>query len=1049
MARFSLGVTMHKFLLLSVSPMALFAAAAPSAAQTVSSNTSSNLATGGSDVTINSGVTVSPAAGAAVTVNSNNTVTNNGTITFNGVNDSAGIVASGGLAGSITNAGTITDSETSTASDTDGDGDNDTPLANGSGRYGIHVVGTGTGAPFTGTVTNSGTITVVGNNSAGIAIDAPLTGSLVSSGAVSVIGSDSYAIHTGAVSGDVTISGATSAQGENAVGVAIDGDVGGALTVSSSITATGFRDSGALYTYPDADDLLIGGPGLAVAGSVGGGISIDSAGSVISYGSAPAVQIGAASGTTIGLVADTTYGLSIAGAVTGSGINAGVDAQAIRIGDEGGTVAIAGGISIAGTVSAVANQANALGLELASGTSTPTLNVSGTLSSTGGVGTFASRALVIDAGASVPSLVNSGTIAAYNSGSAGTSAAIQDLSGTLASITNTGTIAASLTGTYAATQYTAIDLSANTSGVTIAQSASTVSGAVLPTIVGQVITGSGNDSLTLTAGSLTGAVSLGAGNDTVSLASAQLVGNVDFGSGVGTLALSGSAALTGDVTLGAGSSITLADTASFTGTLVQNGNPVALTIAGGSFVPTTTGAVALSSLSVGSTGVLGVHLDPATASGTLYTVSGGANFTSGASVALTIASLVTEPQSYTIIQAGSLTGASNLTLTTADLPYLYQAALTTDATAGTVGVTIGAKTAAELGLNRSGTAAYSAIYAAIPADSAVTAAFIAATDAASFAHIYGEMLPEHAGGTFLAAADISRGAAAFMASDSAPRSTSGGLSLWVGQLGNRASKDQGDTESYDLTSWGLAFGAEYKLGKFGTAGIGYDWSYNSVDNGDNANQVIGYLSEISGYWRGSWGGLHLSGRAAIGQVSYTSKRYLTNPVDDSDIVAQSAADWTGHTIAFDGGASYQLAVGRVYFRPTVQVDYFRLREDAHQETGGGDAFDLLLAKRTSDSLAGTYSLVTGYQLGRGETASRVELELGDRSRLNGSVGDTTASYAGGSTFTLQPDALRYGPLAAARFVVGNDFYGVSAELRAQKLEDYVATGFSVALKLNL
>jgi len=1011
---------MPKSLLLTACPFALIAAATPANAQTVSSNTGSNLntSTTPADITINSGITVSPASGAAVTVDSNNSVTNNGTISFTDVSDATGILASTGLSGTITNAGTITNTETSTASDSDSDGDNDTPLANGANRYGIHGAGT-----FVGTMTNSGTITVTGNTSAGIAVDGSLTGSLVNSGTITVIGSDSDGIHAQAVSGDITVSGAVTAQGENAVAVALDGDIGGAVAISSTVTSTGFRATASVYSYPDSDDLLIGGPAVRIGGSVAGGVSLTSAGAVYSYGSAPALQIGSAAPVTLGLASGSNYGLVLAGTVGGLGVNVGVDAHALTIGGAGGSAMITGGISNTGTITATGNQANATAVELAGGAMVPTVNNTGSITATGGVGAYTANAVLVDTDASLPSLVNSGSIIATSSGNTGSTTAVRDLSGTLTSITNSGTITASLTGTYGSSQATAIDLSANTSGVTITQ----------------------------TAGSINGAIVLGAGDDTLTLSGASAVkGNVDFGTGVGTLSIAGTSNVTGALTFGAGSSMTIADTASFTGALVQNGNPLALIINGGSFNPTSTAAVGLGSLTVGSTGMIGVIVDPATATSTTYNVAGLASFSSGATVKLTFNSLISGSQSYSFLTAGSLSGTGGLAVATSSLPYLYAANLVTDSSAGTVSVTVAPKTAAELGLNRSGTAAYGAVYAAIGTSTAVENAFLGATDAATFNKLYGEMLPDHAGGAFISTSDISRGAAALMASGAAGRTSSGPLSLWIGQLGSRMTKSRGDTEAYGLTNYGLAAGAEYALGRLGSVGLGYDWSYNAINNSGNDNEVVGYLSELSGYWRGTWGGLNLHARGAVGRVSLESKRFLESPTDETDVLATAAANWHASTVAFNAGGSFELPIGRFFGRPMAQVDYFRLDEDAHAEAGGGDVYDLAIGQRNSHALTGAFSLAAGYKLSTSSTGStRLEVEIGDRLLMKGTVADTTASFAGGTSFTLQPDTLRYGPLGALRFAIDNEVISFSGEVRAQKVEEAVSAGFAVGVKLKM
>jgi len=124
--------------------------------------------TGNDDVRISSTGSVKPAGGNAVTIDSNDSVKNEGLIQITGANNSAGIVANPGLAGNITNSGTITIDESYTPTDTDNDGDIDGAFAQGSGRFGIHVLSGGT---FTGNILNSGNITIEGNASAGIAVD--------------------------------------------------------------------------------------------------------------------------------------------------------------------------------------------------------------------------------------------------------------------------------------------------------------------------------------------------------------------------------------------------------------------------------------------------------------------------------------------------------------------------------------------------------------------------------------------------------------------------------------------------------------------------------------------------------------------------------------------------------------------------------------------------------------------------------------------------------------------------------------------------------------
>ena len=232
--------------------------------------------TGNDDVRISSTGSVKPTSGNAVTIDSNDSVKNEGAIQITGSNNSTGILANTGLTGNITNTGTIVIDENVTPTDTDTDGDLDGPFAQGTNRFGIHVLGGGT---FTGNIANSGGITVEGNQSAAIAIDSTLAGNIaLTGGTINVFGDNAVGVRAAAVNGNVSLtSGTILVQGAGAVGVQLGGNISGALVIQNSVTSTGYR-----YLNPpadtsklDADDLLQGGSAVVVAGNVAGGILFD------------------------------------------------------------------------------------------------------------------------------------------------------------------------------------------------------------------------------------------------------------------------------------------------------------------------------------------------------------------------------------------------------------------------------------------------------------------------------------------------------------------------------------------------------------------------------------------------------------------------------------------------------------------------------------------------------------------------------------------------------------------------------------------------------
>ncbi|MDH4384972.1 MAG: autotransporter domain-containing protein, partial [Caulobacter sp.] len=134
------------------------------------------------------------AAGPAITVNSNNDVVLEGSISTKAVNGAGGILVQGGFTGDVTSSGNITmdDDYTPADSDADGkDGDEDGEFAEGTGRYGIKVVGPGA---MDGSLLNSGGIQITGNDSVGISLETGMTGTLRNYGSVSVIGDNAVGV---------------------------------------------------------------------------------------------------------------------------------------------------------------------------------------------------------------------------------------------------------------------------------------------------------------------------------------------------------------------------------------------------------------------------------------------------------------------------------------------------------------------------------------------------------------------------------------------------------------------------------------------------------------------------------------------------------------------------------------------------------------------------------------------------------------------------------------------------------------------------------------
>ena len=551
------------FAAVALAPLWLLAAQAPAMADTTISSSTSNTAvtSADGDISVNSGGTISPttSGGEAIRVDSQNNVTNSGELSYKDLNSVTGILIQGVPTPTssviIQNAGTISVVESYAAKDTNGDGVNEAPFASttSSERYGIHLANGS--VPFQGLIENTGTISIQGDNSYGIFIESPLIGTaaggaLTNSGTITYVGDGGAAIlttQTGTITGPVSITGTISTLGSansqtspllGANGLVLGGAVDGRVSIYGTITSTGYG----LTTRPTSPttlqtiqqtstEVMQGGSAVVIMGGASGGVflgappsttntsdvttdadgdgGVDSSAAtsaITTSGAAPALVIGAASGTTAtyGLFAGTTApnntsSIIIEGTVTGAGVYDKVPATAVQIGGliDGpniGTTVLDGGIRVTGTLSATAFAANATGLHIGAGvmgasgslllendgsitaavsppssTSDTSIPAYGSISSP-----TTATAILIDPGSSLTSLVNTGAISATLTGDINdivSAAAVLDKSGTLSSVTNTGIISASFVADATAAVV-------NSTRITLADGSTSVDGAV-------------------------------------------------------------------------------------------------------------------------------------------------------------------------------------------------------------------------------------------------------------------------------------------------------------------------------------------------------------------------------------------------------------------------------------------------------------------------------------------------------------------------------------------------------------------------------------------
>ena len=313
------------FAAVAAAPLALCMASAAPAQTTVSSNSSTPLATSSAgDVTIASGATLTlNSATPGVTVDSSNNATVTGAISADNLSNATGVLLTGGHTGSLTTTGPITLTEDYTATDTvNGDSVVEAPFAQGTNRYGVRLTGA---QPFTGAITLGGAITIKGQTSYGVSLEAPLAGALTTTGAIALTGDNGAGVReTGGVTGGVTIGSTITTTGQGSQALVLTGDVGGAVRLQGALSSTGYSDTTRLTDTTQqtalqttALDVEQSGSTVTVGANVTGGLYIsgvptstvagtladvdgdgvadgaETNGSITIFGTAPALVIGA------------------------------------------------------------------------------------------------------------------------------------------------------------------------------------------------------------------------------------------------------------------------------------------------------------------------------------------------------------------------------------------------------------------------------------------------------------------------------------------------------------------------------------------------------------------------------------------------------------------------------------------------------------------------------------------------------------------------------------------------------------------------------------
>jgi hypothetical protein len=793
----------------------------------------------------------------------------------------------------------------------------------------------------------------------------------------------------------------------------------------------------------DADDKDFDNDGIPDANEGVGTIQV--------YGGAPALLIASTTanieignvGTDVG---NRDYGLLLQGTVASDGVYDNIASTAIQLGtapvdlnddddfndpgEIGFNVAMDGGVRVAGSVTSRSYNADSRGLWLAGDVDAAELLVDGAIVSLGST-TSANdesetpiKVVAIDIGAfaAVPQVKISGFVSAGGAGEQVTAIGLRDESGTVTDIEITGSIAAGVVanddaddGDDADTDPTneptdgnkaiAIDVSKNTTGVTVTLKAKAPDGddgeddiddadadedgidnADEPSIVGAVLFGSGDDTLTLSNGTLVGDMSFGLGDDELTLTGgAKATGGLFNGDASGGLNIH----ITGPLT-------------AVDDTVVKESR---LTV-------TNVGDIQVGDLTVGEGGQLFITVDPdAVGVKNTHLLATNASFLDKSAIGLNLAGLIKNSDfvgpdreaTYTIVKATNLTyGDVNTVGVVANAPYFYSVTTEAVPATGEVNLIVSRRDAESLELNDNQGAALDAIYEALFADDDLADAFLGATDKKNFLRLYDQLLPDQGEGLFSALDNATQALFRLTATRPDMGQKYGPDSVWVQEINVGVLRETGVTIGSETKAFGFIAGYE-SMDENGGA-LGATLAYMNAEEKDDIAQIGEQtnvsLLEAGVYWRRNMGGWLFAARGAAGYGWFEGERRFIDPATTTSagVIRESEATWGGFTGSANAMVAYEARFGRFYVRPQVSLDYIYLAEGEREEEGD-IGLGLTVEDRTSSRLSAAAELAFGATFGR-DNWWRPELRVGYRQHLAGEIGDTTASFNGGSPFTL-------------------------------------------------
>lgn len=1031
--------------------------------RTSSADTTSGDGNGPGDITVDGTGSIDVTSGIAVTINSDNSLTNNGLIQNTAESGAIGVLIDGSvgdLSGSISNSGQI-----NIPGPEDGSAIENQPAIN----TGIQFNGPGT---LTGSISNNagGDILVGGNASYGLNLQSDIVGDIINNSRIATSGVESTTVNiTGAIDGSITNTGDINATGRDGIGLYLGGSLSGTITHNGGI------DSG-LSSFRDVDFNLIpeasGEAGIWIAGSVGGGLQIlgnqvtealeqelevgdpalsigDADISVIGDGQLIRVKPGGASGTlndiTLGVVGsgDNAFAILNQGVMSVGGTTEGINVEGITIEGlvSGGTIyttTLNGGLRNAGgDIRAGTTDGTSVAIRIGDYGTVPAINNSGDILSVtndstentvdgiiGDIGGDAT-AIIVDQNGSLTSVTNSGIIEANAAGSGSSAFAIIDRAGTLTSLTNTGDVRALIRDGSTGTT-TALDVRTSTNDFTFFNSGN---------VAGDIYLGDGNDTFTVTGGSVAGTViSLAGGNDTVSLSDTSVTGTFAFTNGLKTASVMSS---------------------SLVGGFTKTGAIIDLVVDNTDWTLPADAGASLRNLDIQGGTTLRIEVDGVNNQAGTLSATDTANIAADTTIVPVLRSFITDQQTFVLVQAGQLNSGIVLNQAVpASTSYIHSTAVVRDDTdPNTILLQVTRRSAEDLGLTTNMGTLFDNAGDALSQDSSLFTSLAAITDQVTFEDALRQFVPDTSNAVIQSALNQQNMALGAI-NRRLDRVPAQGFyrdrpTVWLQPMGHYAKrKAEGEELGYTTWSGGIAIGTDRQVGEMSRAGIAYTqlWSFpDELSSFDRPTEFSS--SQLNGYLRTGNNIRHLQGNVTFGYDSFNSER---NVRFDS-IDRTTLGDWNGYQI----GSAIQLALGtkrgNFSFIPMARVSYLRFHQGSYLEENGGNGLNLDVASNDTDSLRGSLGLA-GRQAFIREDGTSFELEFrGNYTRefMTGTR-DLEVSFATSNA----PFILEGQPLTQDVFSLGfgvfykNDHATISFDYDGEKASGYTAHTGAVTVRFR-